>query len=251
MPRAASGSEARAHLLATFAVPEAGSRGVGVVAAKHGDRREGSLEVRWATLAESTVVFGYAGPVRAIDASMLGDSLYVALRTSDLGFAGPVREREGLGPAGLRFLARPWDLSAAWVKDAIEHAAVEARDKGWRLRGTFASGGSAHPFTLDLDGRGDPARLAVARPGGRGERIVVRYGPTKSFRGGTMPRWIEWTQGSAVIRLSIDEYARGEPARFRHAPAADPEWTLMTLDDPRSRDLLRRYLGIGERGEDP
>ncbi|MGE5175348.1 MAG: hypothetical protein ACM3JJ_03155 [Hyphomicrobiales bacterium] len=249
MPVVTSGAAARAHLLAAYAEPDAGTRGSGVLMARRGDRREGSIEVRWATMAESTIAIGYAGPVRALDAALLGDSLYLALRPRDLAIAGPVPETEGMGAEGLRFLARPWDLSAPWVREAMTRAAIDPRDGGWRMTGAFPTPAGEHPFALDLDAHGDPRRLRVERLDRGGPLVAVRYGPTKSYRGGRLPQWIEWERGEAVIRLSIDGYARGEPARFRHPPAPDADWTTLSLDDRRARDLIRRY--VGEPGAEP
>lgn len=251
VPTAGSGAVARAHLLHVYASEEPGSRGVGLLSVRRGAKRHGTLDVRWASVAESVVVVGYVGPVRALDASLLGDSVYVGLRPFDLGLAGPVPPGEGMGARGLRFLARPWDFSAPWVRVAIERAAVEPVPEGWRLTGTLEPGVEANPYLLDLDAKGDPRRLRIGRAGGEGALVTVRYGPARSYRGGRLPRWIEWERGPSLVRLTIDEYARAKPARLRHAPPADPEWTLLTLDDPRSRDLLRRLLGVGEEGREP
>ncbi|HKQ18723.1 MAG TPA: hypothetical protein VJW75_03140 [Candidatus Eisenbacteria bacterium] len=192
------------------------------------------------------MVVGYAGPVRALDASLFGDSIYVALRSMDLGFAGIVPREEGLGPRGLRFLSRPWDFGGAWIRDALDEMSVESIEKGWRLTGTVVSARGTHPVALEIDSKGDPKRLRIGRAGREGTLIIVRYGPTRSYRGGRLPRWIEWEHGPSLLRLAIDEYARASPGRLRHPPAADPDWEMMALDDPRSRDLLRRFLGVGE-----
>jgi hypothetical protein len=53
------------------------------------------------------------------------------------------------------------------------------------------------------------------------------------------------------VRLDIDDYARPSPSRLRHPPPADPEWTMLSLEDPRSRELLRRFLGIGADEVEP
>ncbi len=251
VPVAASGADARARFLEAHALPEPASRGAGLLSARRGAKRQGTLDLRWSSVAESVVVIGYAGPVRALDASLLGDSVYVALRPMDLGLAGLVPREEGLGARGLRFLTRPWDFSSAWIRDALERASLAPVEKGWRLSGTFDSDSGALPYALELDAKGDPRRLRIGRAGGEGTLIVVRYGPARSYRAGRLPRWIEWERGPSLLRLGIDEYARATPGRFRHSPAADPEWDVMTLDDPRSRDLLRRFLGVGDDGVDP
>jgi len=251
IPAASSGAEARARFLESFARGDPASRGAGFLSAKRGTKRQGSLDLRWASLAESVVVVGYAGPVRALDASLLGDSVYVGLRPMDLGMAGLVPRREGLGARGLRFLTRPWDFSEKWIRDALARTSVEPIEKGWRLSGTFDAGSGVHPYALELDPAGSPRRLRIGRPGGDGTLIIVRYGPTRSYRGGRLPRWIEWERGPSLLRLSIGEYARATPGRLRHAPAAERDWDMMTLDDPRSRDLLRRFLGVGEESAAP
>ena len=239
-----TGTKARDHFLAAFAKREAASRASGALSLRRAGSSEGSMEVRWATEAESLVVVGYVGPVRALDASYLGDSLYVALRPMDLGLAGSVLREEGLGPEGLRFLARPWDFSHAWIRSAIEHGTVEPWSEGWRVAGVLVGDGT-NPFSLELTPKGEPKRLRIGGEGGRGTLIAVRYGEPKQYRGGSVPRWVEWERGSSVVRLEVEEYARPGPSRLRRPPPADPEWTMLSLDDPRSRALLRRFLGIG------
>jgi hypothetical protein len=244
-----SGEKARARFLEEFAKAEPASRGSGAISLKRGSASEGSMDVRWATEVDSLIVVGYVGPIRALDASYLGDSLYVALRPMDLGLAGPVLGDDGLGPHGLRFLARPWDFSPGWIRAAIEHGTVEPWGDGWRVAGVFV-GEATNPFGLELSAKGEPRRLRIGGAGGRGTLVTIRYGDPKSYRGGTLPRSVEWERGPAVVRLDIDEYARPGPSRLRHLPPADPEWTMLSLDDPRSRALLRRFLGIGEDGVD-
>lgn len=245
-PVASSGADARARFLATYGRAEPASRGGGFLSARRDGKRQGTIDLRWAYTADSIVVVGYAGPVRALDASLFGDSIYVALRSMDLGLAGIVPQGEGLGARGLRFLTRPWDFGGDWIRDALDETNVESIEKGWRLTGTVASARGTHPITLEIDAKGDPKRLRIGRAGREGTLIIVRYGPTRSYRGGRLPRWIEWEHGPSLLRLAIDEYARSSPGRLRHPPAADPDWEMMALDDPRSRDLLRRFLGVGE-----
>jgi hypothetical protein len=167
----------------------------------------------------------------------------------DLGLAGPVLREEGLGPAGLRFLARPWDFSPAWIRAAVARARIEPSGEGWRVTGVFRTE-RANPFTLELTGKGEPSRLRIGRPNARGTLVTVLYGSPKKFQGGSVPRWIEWQRGASTVRLDIGAYARPKPSRLRHSPPADPEWTMLTLDDPRSRALLLRFLGIGD-GREP
>lgn len=250
-PVASSGADARTRFLATYGRAEPASRGGGFLSARREGKRQGTLDLRWAYAADSVVVVGYAGPVRALDASLFGDSIYVALRPMDLGLAGIPPRGEGLGAVGLQFLTRPWDFGDAWIRDALDRASIESIEKGWRLAGTLSSDSGTHPYTLELDTKGDPRRLRIARAGREGTLIIVRYGPTRSYRGGRLPRWIEWEHGPSLLRLEIDEYARSSSGRLRRPPAADPEWEVMTLDDPRSRDLLRRFLGVGEEAVAP
>jgi hypothetical protein len=249
---AGSGDKARARFLDAFAKREDASRGSGALSLKRDGASEGSMEVRWGTEADSMVVVGYVGPVRALDASYLGDSLYVALRPMDLGLTGSLFRDEGLGPHGLRFLARPWDFSPGWIRSAIEHGTVEPwGDGGWRVAGMIVGEGRTNPFGLELSAKGEPRRLRIGGAGGRGTLVTIRYGDPKSYRGGSLPRSVEWERGPAVIRLDIDEYARPGSSKLRHSPPADPEWTMLSLDDPRSRALLRRFLGIGDDEVEP
>lgn len=254
-PGSTSGAKARAQFLDAFAKREPASRGSGSLSLRRGGQSEGAMEVRWATEADSLVVIGYVGPVRALDASYLGDSLYVALRPMDLGLSGSTLGDEGLGAAGLRFLARPWDYSPEWIRRSIEHGAVEAAGEGWRVAGALADQTprlqSSRPlyFSLELSATGDPKRLRIGAGGSDRTLVTIRYGDPKSYRGGSVPRWVEWERGSSVVHLEISEYARPGPSRLRHVPPADPEWTMLSLDDPRSRALLRRFLGIGEEVE--
>lgn len=250
VPVMSSGTRARAHFLETFAKREDATRGAGALSLRHGDSRDGTLEVRWATEAESLVVVGYVGPVRALDATFLGDSLFVGLRPLDLGLAGPVVREEGLGPMGLRFMARPWNFSPDWIRSAIEHGTIEAWGDGWRVAGVLV-GESTHPFGLELNAKGEPTRLRIGAAEGRESLITIRYGPSRAYRGGTLPRFVEWERGPSTVRLEIDEYSRPNPSRLRHSPPADPEWTMLSLNDPRSRELLRRFLGIGAEDSEP
>jgi hypothetical protein len=215
---------------------------------RKGDERQGSMQVRWATEKESIVVVGFVGPVRALDATFLGDSVFVALRPMDLGVSGRVLREEGLGPGGLRFLARPWDFSPMWIRAAVERGTVEPKGDGWRVTGIFRTE-RANPFRLELNGKGEPSILEIGRPSSRGMLVTVRYGSPKKYQGGSVPRSIEWQHGSSTLRLDVDTYSRPKPSRLRHPPPADPEWTMLTLDDSRSRALLLRFLGIGVETE--
>jgi hypothetical protein len=249
-PGPGSGSAVRARFLDSFAKPEAASRGAGAVSLRRGEVREGSMQVRWATEQESIVVVGFVGPVRALDATFLGDSLFVALRPMDLGVSGRVLREEGLGPGGLRFLARPWDFSPMWIRAAVERGKVEPKGDGWRVTGIFRTE-RANPFQLELNASGEPSLLNIGRPSSRGTLVTVHYGNPKKYQGGSVPRWIEWRRGPSIVRLDIDTYTRPKPSRLRHPPPAEPEWTMLTLGDSRSRALLLRFLGIGAENDRP
>jgi hypothetical protein len=218
-----------------------------MLSVRYGERRRGGLNTRWATEGDGLAIVAYVGPVRALDAAVLGDSVYVALRPSTL-VQGPIPREEGLGPRGLRFLTRPWDFGAPWVRDAIERARIEPYGGGWRLSGSLSGSEGKYPFQLELDRKSQPKRLTIL---GRGSSQAaplasVRYGPVRRFDLGRLPRWIEWKRGTTLLRLEIDEHARAKRSHLVRAPSAGREWTILALDDPRGRDMLRRLLGIGE-----
>jgi hypothetical protein len=217
-----------------------------MLSAKNGTRSRGGLNTRWATLEDSIVVVGYVGPVRAFDATMLGDSVYAAIRSYDLCLAGPVPTDEGLGPSGLRFLARPWVFGTPWMREAIERSRIETTQKGWRLSGQVACGDGTHPFSLELGSRMEPRSLSIRSLSQDRSYVTVRYGPLRRYSGGKLPRWVEWTHGDAMIRIDIDEYATTKSRTLRHPPPADEDWTVLALDEPRGRDLIRSLLGDGE-----
>jgi hypothetical protein len=209
------------------------------------------LNARWAALDESVVVVGYVGPVRALDATVLGDSVYAALRTYDLGLAGEIPTDEGVGADGLRFLARPWVFGAPWMRDAIERSRIESTRKGWRLSGDLSCADGVHPFALELGGRLEPLSLRIQNAGDSLGFVAVRYGPLRRYSGGKLPRWIEWTHGDAKIHLDIEEYATTKSKTLRHPPPAEADWTILAPDSPRGRDLIRSLLGAGELEEAP
>jgi hypothetical protein len=170
--------------------------------------------------------------------------VYVALHPYDLGLTGEVPADEGLGARGLRFLARPWDFSAPWIRDAVERARVEPNEGGWRLSGRFEDARVAHDFVLDLNSKSEPVRLRVQHDGDERSLALVRYGPVRRYGLGRLPQWVEWTRGTTRARLDIEEHERAKLVRIWHAPPADPDWTLLSLDDPRGRELLHRLLGV-------
>jgi hypothetical protein len=226
-------------------------RGAGVLAARKAGKGRGSMRVRWAAVADSVAVVGYSGPVHALDAVFLGDSVYAALRPYDLGFAGTVPDGEGIGAPGLRFLAEPWSFGAPWIRAGIDRSRIEPHDRGWRMIGTLEGADGTRPFRLDLDRHARPVSLTIDEAKGRASFIAIRYGPVRRYSGGRLPRWIEWTHGDASIRLELEDYAVTKSRTVRHAPPANPDWTILALDDPRGRDLLRNLLGATDGPEGP
>ncbi len=221
-------------------------RGVGSISVRRADKGSGSARVRWAANAESVAVVGYVGPSRALDASLRGDSLYLAIRHYDLGVAGSLRPEEGIDAPLLRFLAMPWDFSAGWVRGALEHAAIDESGRGWRLQGTLGAG-----FALELTERGEPLDLAIRRAGEGGDLIRVRYGPGRSYEAGRIPSWIEWSFSGSVVTLKIEDYAPVDASKIRYATTPEEEWTILTLDSPNGKALVRWLLGISEGSAEP
>jgi len=222
-----------------------------MLAVRSGGKGREGLNTRWAAVQESLAVVAYAGPIRTLDATILGDSVYIAIRPYDLGLAGRVTSGGGLGPDGLRFLTRPWAFGAPRVRQAVERAAVEASGEGWRLAGAFDGADGAHPFTLELSAKAEPRTLKIRLGSDDRNSIAIRYGPVGRFQSGRIPRWIEWTRGATRIRLDIEDHAAAKPAQFRRLPPARDDWTILALDDPRGRDLLRRLFGVADSGAAP
>lgn len=243
-PAATSGAEARARLLADRAAATAGApiRGVGDVDADIAGRG-GAFEARWGSSGESLVVIGYSGPIRVLDASLLRDSVFVAIRPKDFGVAGLVRPADGFGADGLRFLVRPWDFGPSWVREAIERAAADPIKDGYRLRGEGKTEAGRVTFSLDITSRGEPRRLEIARAGDARGAAVVRYGALRTYAAGRYPRWIEWARDDARVRLDLREVAPLPGGRLRLLPPASPEWRIVGLDDPEGRDVLGRLVG--------
>jgi len=213
---------------------------------QRGSKGRKGLNTSWAAVEESVVVAAFVGPIRTLDASILGDSLYIAMRPYDLGLTGPIPADEGLGARGLRFLARPWEFGTPWVRESLERAAVEPQSNGWRIAGTLEGEGSARPFVLEVNGKLEPRRLVVGDPSDAATLLSIRYGPPKRYASGSAPRWVEWTRGDTRIRLDIEDLGKAKPSQLRHPPPAKADWKKLALDDPEGRDVLRRLLGIGE-----
>jgi hypothetical protein len=250
-PIAPTGADARARLLDTLGQPEPSTRGGGKLSAERFGKKQGSLKARWAALDDSLVLVGYAGPVRALDASILGDSVYAAIRPYDLGIAGVLPGGEGLGAPGLRFLARPWDFGSAWVREGIGRARVAPSSDGWLVHGELDGSDGPHPFTLELSRRSEPKLLRIEGRAGDSRSVSVRYGPMRRFSGGRAPRWIEWTHGGSEIRLELEDYERTQARSIKHAPPADADWTILALDSPRGRDLICDFIGCAEERASP
>jgi len=245
VPAAGTGAEARARFLDSFGAQDAEARGAGMLSVRSGSEGRAGLNTRWAARAESVVVVAYVGPVRALDATILGESVYVALRTYEVGLAGPVREEDGLGARGLRFLTRPWEFGSPWIREAIERAEVESIEKGWRLRGDLETATGTRPFRLDLNRKLEPTALLIQREPSGGSYVSIRYGPIRRFDAGRAPRWIEWSHADTRIRLDVEEIGELKPGPLRRVPPAKDGWTILGLGDPQGRDLLKRFLGVG------
>ena len=244
-PVGESDAKARARFLETYAAVESGTRGAGTLTYRRGDVGRSGLNASWGSAAESVAAVVYAGPVRAADATILGDSIYLALRPYGVALGGRIPKEEGLGASGARFLVRPWDFGE--VRSSLEHAAAEPIQDGWRLTGEFRRPEGVHRFVLELDRHSDPRLLKIQGAEGGSDQIVVRYGPARKFDRGKAPRWVEWTHENVRVRLDIEEHAPAKGAQFRHVPPPSGEWRLLSLEEPVGRDLLKRLLGTKRR----
>ena len=245
LPKQSSGAQARDRFLASYAAAHGPERGVAAISVKRAGKGGGSARVRWAANQESLAVIGYVGPSRALDASLRGSELLVLLRHYDVGVSGALRREEGLDGRLLRFLATPWDFSLPWVRDALEHAAIEPAGAGWRFRGAIEEGGR---FTFELSERGEPRSLSIRAAGENGSEIGVRYGPERNYTAGRIPGWIEWSFSGSVVLLTIEDLAPVDASKIRYRPAIEPEWRMLALDDPDGRALVRWLLGMSEEG---
>jgi len=235
----------RDRFLMSFAVAEPATRGAGMLSVHAGAYSRAGMNTRWSSVRDSVAVVAYVGPVRALDAVLLGESVFVALRPYALALTGSVPKGEGLGGRGLRFLTRPWDFSPSWIRDAIERAKVEPMDGGgWRLTGQFEDAKVTHGFVLDLNDKSEPLRLRIQHDGDERSLALVRYGPMRRFDIGRRPQWVEWTRGTTRARLDIEEHERAKLTSIWHAPPPDADWTVLSLDDPRGRELLHRLFGV-------
>ena len=250
-----TGTAARDHFLAAYASAHGPTRGVASISVRRADQGRGSARVRWGANAESVAVVGYVGPSRALDASLRGDSLFIVIRHYGMGVAGPVRAEEGIDARLLRFVATPWDFSPAWVRGALGHAAVRESGKGWLFEGALGDDGSSGRkssaggdprFSLELSSSGEPVALVLRDAGEDRERIRVRYGPGRNFHAGRIPSWIEWSFSGSVVLLKIEDYASTDASKIRYAPPADEGWTILAIDEPGGRSLVRWLLGLSD-----
>ena len=242
VPVSTSGADARTRLLAHGAEVGGPVRGVGDIEADIAGRG-GSFEARWGSAGESLVVIGYSGPIRVLDAALLRDSVYVAIRPQEFGVAGLVRPEQGFGADGLRFLLRPWDFGPAWIREALERASADAIEGGWRLRGRGEAASGTVTFALDITSRGEPRRLELARADDPRIVAVVRYGALRRFAAGRYPRWIEWSRDDARVRLDVREIGDLPGGRLRLLPPASFDWRVVSLNDPEGVELLGRLIG--------
>ncbi|HZI89815.1 MAG TPA: hypothetical protein VFD83_05120 [Candidatus Polarisedimenticolia bacterium] len=228
---------------------------MGSISLRRGQEGRGGARARWGSNAESLAVVGYVGPARVLDASLRGNELFLVVRRYGMGVRGSLLGEEGIDGRVLRFAATPWDFSAAWTRRALERAAVRASGEGWTLEGTIsaerAAEGESPPvyaFALELSPRGEPRSLTIrSRTGGRAW-IVVRYGPERRYAAGRIPSWIEWSFSGSVVTLQVEDHAPGDPAKIRYEAPVEPDWTILSLDEPAGRSLIRVILGLSSEG---
>jgi hypothetical protein len=245
-PVSSSGADVRNRFLDAFGSARTPTRGAGMLSVEVGSRGRSGLNTRWAASGESLAIVAYAGPVRAFDATVLDDSVYLALRPYDLWVEGLLPKEEGLGGGALVFIARPWDFGIPWVRSSVERARVETSEAGYRLDGTLSGEGRDHPFTLELNRSAEPVRLRIQHRDDERTLVTIRYGPVGRYELGRAPRWIEWSRPSAKMRLEIEEQSRAKPMSRWIPPRAGDDWTILTLEDPLARDILERILGSEE-----
>ena len=198
---------------------------------------------------------GYVGPARVMNGSLQGDSLLLVFRRFDLGVKGTLDGREGVAGRVLRFAATPWDFSATWARRAVERAEMHPTGDGWKLDGVMNQGtmrqGSHEPyyrFSLELSAGGEPKRLAIGRDGDRSDLIVVRYGPERRYEAGRIPSWIEWSFSGSVLTLHLEDLSPADPEKIRYGTPIEPDWTIVSLDEPAGQRLVRWLLGLSEGG---
>jgi hypothetical protein len=244
VPKASSGTAARDRFLAVYAAPHGAARGVGSISVRKGSEGRGGARARWGADAESLAVVAYVGPARVLDAALQGDSLFLVIRRYGTGVSGTLSGEEGIDGRLLRFVGTPWDFSAAWVRRALEHAAVRESGDGWRLEGSL----DAYRFTLELTPRGEARSLSIRREGAARDLIEMRYGPERNYTAGRIPSWIEWSFSGSVVTLKVEDHAPADPSKIRYGTKAEAGWTILSLDEPGGRSLVRWLLGLSEGG---
>jgi len=222
---------------------------VGSLSVRRGEEGRGGARARWGGSAEILSVAAYVGPARVLDGSLRGDSLFLVLRRFGMGVTGSLRDLEGIDGRILRFASTPWDFSSPEVRRALERAAVRASGQGWKLEGTL--GADAHRpeyrFGLELSERGEPQSLVIGRDAGP-DVISIRYGPERAYTAGRIPSWIEWSFSGSVVTLRVEDHAPADPEKIRYGTAIDPEWRILSLDEPAGRNLVAWLLGLSEGG---
>ena len=191
---------------------------------------------------------GYVGPAHVFDGSLRGDSLLLMLRRYGIGVRGDLSIRDGVDGRMLRFAATPWDFSLPGVRRALEHGAVTASGAGWKLEGVVGAG---YRFGLTLSERGEPLSLGIRRDGDARDLIAVRYGPERNYAAGRIPSWIEWSFSGSVVTLQVEDHAPADPEKVRRGMRIEPEWTILSLDEPDGQRLVRWLLGLSEGGTEP
>ena len=202
------------------------------------------------SIEESLAVVGSVGPVRALTGSLRGDSLLLDLRRSDVAVAGPLSGAGIEDPPLLRFLLEPWRFGAPGIRGAIERARVEPDGDGWRLHGGLGGDSAGtRSFALRLGSRGEPLAMLVRFGPDAKDTLRVLYGAPRRQASGRIPRWVEWSWGPSRARLSIERHVDWTGAGPRTDLRPEPGDTLLALDAPRGRALLRDLLGVdaGER----
>lgn len=203
--------------------------------------------MRWVSVAESMAVVGSVGPVRALTGSLRGDSLLLNLRRSDLAVIGALSGAGIEDPPLLRFLLEPWRFGAPGMRGAIARAGVAPEGEGWRFHGGLGEGaaGGGRSFTLRLGSRVEPVSLAVRFGPHDGDTLLVRYGASRRYAAGRLPRWVEWSWGASRARLTIERHVPWRGAGPRTDLRPEPGDSVLTLDEPRGRAVLRDLLGVG------
>ena len=79
----------------------------------------------------------------------------------------------------------------------------------------------------------------------------VRYGPGRNYEAARIPSWIEWSFSGSVVTLGIEDYASADASKIRYAPPPEEGWTILALDSPGGRALVRWLLGTSEGGAEP